>query len=180
MAKVTVTIEADESEEDDIREQVQGWIDGAYDLNPANYKMHLLPIQPSRLVTKLNKPDMVFLASRIDTFVDLVQDPRRYFNRNPDAILPESLDLKITAAALYLLVDCYLRGQGLRNHPRSSTQQRAMEALTAVMGAVDQEVEARPYMYPKLKEALGRGQAAVDLDLIVQGFSLWATDPEDV
>lgn len=128
---------------------------------------------------KLDKADMVFLANRMDTFVDLVQDPQGYFNRNPDSGLPESLDLKISAAALYLLVDCYLRGQGLRIHPRSSTHARALEAMLAAMEAVDQEVEARPYMYPKLKGVLGRAQAAVDLDRMVQGFSLWATEPED-
>lgn len=122
----------------------------------------------------LNHSDMVFLAKRINTFVDLAQDPQGYFNRNPDDILPESLDLKITAAALYLLVDCYLRGKGLKYHPRSSTQERAMDALTAVMEAVDQEVDDRPYMYPKLSGTLGRGQAAVELDLLLQGYSKWA------
>ena len=128
----------------------------------------------------VNKADMVFLAKRMDTFMDLVQDPQGYFSRNPDLILPESLDLKITAAALYLLVDCYLRGQGLRIHPRSSTQERAMGAITAVMEAIDQEVADRPYMYPKLKGALGRGQAAVELDVMLQGFSLWETGSEGV
>ncbi len=126
-----------------------------------------------------DKADVVFLAKRMDTFVDLVQDPQSYFNRNPDAILPESLDLKITAAALYLLVDCYLRGKGLRMHPRSKTEVAAMEGMTAAMEAVDQEVADRPHMYPKLQGALGRGQAAVELDFMVQGYSLWATEPED-
>jgi len=124
---------------------------------------------------KVNKPDMVFLTTRIDTFVELVQDPQGYFTRNPDAELPESLDLKIIAAALYLLVDCYLRGQGLKQHPRSSTRHRASE----VMAAVRQEFAARPYMYPKLDGALGRGQAAVDLDFILQGFSLWSMGDDE-
>ncbi len=128
----------------------------------------------------LNHADMVFLAKRINTFVDLVQDPQDYFHRNPDAILPESLDLKITAAALYLLVDCYLRGKGLKAHPRSRTQMLFMEALSQVMNAVDQEVDARPYMYPKLSGALGRGQAAVELDLLIDGYSLWSTEEDEV
>jgi len=128
----------------------------------------------------LNHADMVFLAKRINTFVDLVQDPRGYFNRHPDVILPESLDLKITSAALYLLVDCYLRGKGLKDHPRSSTQERARDALAAVWEAVEQEVEGRPYMYPKFHEALGRGRASIDLDLLLQGYSLWATEDESV
>jgi len=122
--------------------------------------------------------DIIFLTDRMDTFVDLVQDPQGYFSRNPDAILPESFDLKITAAALYLLVDCYLRGQGLKNHPRSSTQARAMEAMTTVWAAMVQEVAARPYMYPKLNEALGRGQASVEIDLLLQGYSNWAPKAE--
>jgi len=70
--------------------------------------------------------DTVFLAHRLDTFMDLVQDPKGYFERNPDAILPESWDLKIISAALYLLSDCYLRGKGLKYHPASKTQVAAM------------------------------------------------------
>ena len=128
----------------------------------------------------MEKADMIFLASRINTFIDLVQDPQGYFNRNPDAILPESLDLNITSAALYLLVDCYLRGKGLNPHPRSSTRERARDALTAVWEAVEQEVEGRPYRYPKLHEAIGRGQASIELDLLLQGYSLWAVEDESV
>lgn len=128
---------------------------------------------------KINKSDMVFLANRINTFVDLVQDPQDYFDRKPNAILPESFDLKITAAALYLLVDCYFRGQGIKIHPRSSTQERVMEMLPAVVVAVWQEVADRPYMYPKLDGVLGRGQAAVEIDFMVQGFSLWATEEDE-
>ena len=130
--------------------------------------------------SKPDKPDIVFLASRINTFIDLVQDPQGYFNRNPDEILPESLDLKIAAASLYLLVDCYLRGQGIKTHPRSSTQGQAIEILAAVWEGVNKEVEARPHMYPKLIGALGRGQAAVELDLRLQGYSLWAEGDEAV
>ena len=124
--------------------------------------------------------DMVFLSNRIDTFVDLVQNPKDFFNRGPENILPESFDLKVYGAALYLLVDCYLRGKGLKTHPASSTRERAFDALGAVMEAVNHEVEARPYMYPKLHGILGRGQAAVDLDFISQGFSWWAPEDEDV
>lgn len=120
----------------------------------------------------LNHPDMVFLANKIDTFLDLVQDPQGYFKRNPDDILPASFDHQITAMALYLLGDCYLRGKGLKLHHRSKTWESAMEALSAVMKAVAKEVKARPYMYPKLSGVLGRGEAAIELDLILQGFNL--------
>ena len=128
---------------------------------------------------KLNKADMVFMANRINTFVDLVQDPQGYFARPLPDGLPESFDLKVTGAALYLLVDCYLRGQGFRMHPRSKTNEIAMEAMTAVMEAVDQEVEDRPHMYPKLEGAIGRGRAAVELDLVTQGYSLWEKEPDE-
>lgn len=121
----------------------------------------------------MNKPDIIFLADRIDTFVDLVQNPQGYFKRNKDAILPESLDLKIIAAALYLLGDCYFRGKGLSLHPRSKTREIAMEALAATMNAIHKEVEARPYLYPKLSGVFGRGEAAVEFDLLLNGYSKW-------
>lgn len=114
--------------------------------------------------------DMVFLANRIDTFVELVQDPQGFFKRYPDEILPGSLDHQLIAAAFYLLVDCYLRSKGLKAHPRSKTQIAFMEALTEVAEAVIKEVKARPYMYPKLSGLLGRGEAAIELDLLMQGF----------
>ena len=126
----------------------------------------------------VNQSDMVFLAHRMNTFIDLVQDPQDFFKRNPDAILLESFDLKITAAALYLLVDCYLSGKGLKYHPRSRTRENAMEALAEVVDAVDNEVEARPYLYPKLCGALGRGQAAVELDWLMDGYSKWSDEGE--
>ena len=129
---------------------------------------------------KPNKPDMVFLTNKMDTFVELLQDPPGYFNRKPDPVLPESLDLKIISAALYLLVDCYLRGQGLKLHPRSITQERGMEALTTVWMAVTHEVAARPHMYPNLHGAFGRGAAAVDLDFMLEGFSLWSTEEDEL
>ena len=128
--------------------------------------------------SKPNKPDIVFLASRINTFIDVVQDPQGFFNRVLDGMPPKSLDLMINAVSLYLLVDCYLRGRGLKIHPRSSTQDEAMETLVAMMQAVDEEVAARPYMYPKLSGVMGRGQAAVELDSILQSFSLWAEEDE--
>ena len=130
--------------------------------------------------SKPDKPDIVFLANRINTFIDLVQDPQGFFNRVLDGMPPKSLDIMINAASLYLLVDCYLRGRGLKIHPRSSTQDEAMETLVAVMQAIDEEVEARPYRYPKLIGVMGRGQAAIELDSMLQGFSLWATEDEDV
>lgn len=120
------------------------------------------------------RSDSAFLAGRIDTFLDLVQDPNAYFKRHPDAILPESFDLKIIAAALYLLVDCYLRGGGLKYHPRSKTVTEAMDALSDVWQEVNKEIEARPYLYPKLSQAIGRGQASVELDWLLQGYSKWS------
>jgi len=116
--------------------------------------------------------DIVMLAHRIDTFVEVVQDPKGYFKRNPDEILPGSLDHQITAAAFYLLGDCYLRGKGFKDHPRSKTQVEFMEALAEVMESVSTEVRNRPYMYPKLFGLLGRGEAAIELDLLMQGFNL--------
>ena len=41
-SKVTVIIESNELEEDEVREKVQGWIDGAYDLDPTDYKMRIV------------------------------------------------------------------------------------------------------------------------------------------
>jgi len=42
MSKITVIIESDRLEEDDLREQVQGWIDDVYALDVTDYKMHLV------------------------------------------------------------------------------------------------------------------------------------------
>lgn len=124
----------------------------------------------------MNESDMVFLAGRVDTFIDLVQDPQGYFKRHQDTILPESLDLKMLAAAIYLLVDCYLRGKGLKYHPRSKTWVGAIKALYEVWNAINNEVKARPYLYPKLQGALARGEAAVELDWLIDGYSKWSEE----
>ena len=42
MAKVTVIIESDRMEEDELREQVQGWIQNAYDLDPDQFRMRIV------------------------------------------------------------------------------------------------------------------------------------------
>jgi len=118
--------------------------------------------------------DMVFLAKRLETFVDLVQDPQAYFERDRDDILPGSPDHKILAAALYLLIDCYLRGEGLKFHHASKTLVDAMDRLSVIWGTIQREVTARPYLYPKLNGALGRGQAAVELDWLLDGYSKWS------
>lgn len=121
----------------------------------------------------MNHADAVFLGKKMETFVELVSNPQKYFERNQDSVLPESLDLKISAAALYLLVDCYLRGNGLKFHPSSKTKEEFQEALAEVWEAIRKEVESRPHMYPKLIGTVGRAQAAVDLDCLMDGFSRW-------
>jgi len=42
MAKVTVVIESDQMEEAELREQVQGWIQNAYDLDPDQFRMRIV------------------------------------------------------------------------------------------------------------------------------------------
>jgi hypothetical protein len=127
---------------------------------------------------KVNHSDITFLADRIDTFIDLVSDPKDYFKRHQDAILPESLDLKITAAALYFMVDCYLRGKGLKNHPRSKTLEQAVEGLSDIWAFINNEVDERPYLYPKLHGAMSRGQAAVEIEWLIDGYSKWSEQDE--
>jgi hypothetical protein len=124
----------------------------------------------------MTKADIIFLSHRFETFVDLVQDPQSYFRRHPDSILPESNDLKISAAALYLLVDCYLRGKGIIYHPASKTLGLAQEALSDIFTGIHKEVLARPHLYPKLVGILARGQAAVELDWLIDGYSKWSED----
>jgi hypothetical protein len=127
----------------------------------------------------INKKDSIFLAHRMETFIDLVQDPQAYLDRNQDVILPESFDLKITSAALYLLGDCYLRGRGLKMPLKSTGERGALETLNNMFDAVRKEVEARPYMYPKLQGVLGRGQAAMEVELKMDGFSFWSEDEDE-
>lgn len=126
----------------------------------------------------IDKSDMALLANRINVFVDLVQDPQDYFNRKPDAIWPDSFDGKLISAALFLLVDCYLRGQGIKMHPRSTSQELGIEMLSAVWQGIIEEIDSRPYKYPKLYGAIKRMQAAVELDFLVDGFSRWSDDEE--
>lgn len=42
MGKVTVVIESESKSTEEVRESVQGWLDGAYDLNPAEYLTHIV------------------------------------------------------------------------------------------------------------------------------------------
>lgn len=119
--------------------------------------------------------DIVFLSHMMETFTELMQDPKGYFEREP-GVLPESLDLKITSAALYLLGDCYLRGKGLRYHPASKTMREAIEAVSAIWEGVSQETAKRPYLYPKLSGVVGRAQAAVELEWLREGYSKWTEE----
>jgi hypothetical protein len=120
--------------------------------------------------------DIVFLSKMMEVFTELMQEPKGYFERNPDVILPESWDLKITSAALYLLGDCYLRGKGLKYHPASKTLAAAMEALGVVWEGIIKEVAVRPYLYPRLSGVLGRGQASVELEWLLNGYSRWTEE----
>ncbi len=127
----------------------------------------------------MNNSDIVFLAHRMNTFICMMQDPQASFKSYREAGMPESADLQIISAALYLLFDCYMRGMGLNLHPRSKTREKAMDKITELYEAVAQEVEARPHIYPKLHGALGRAQGAVELDFLIDGYSRWSEDMGD-
>ncbi len=118
----------------------------------------------------INHSDAVFLSHQLDTFLEFVADPQAYVDRFPDPILPASFDHYKLAMALHLLADCYFRSKGLKLHPRSKTEGQAMDALLELINAVTEEVKVRPHMYPKLSGVLGRGEAAIELDLLMQGF----------
>lgn len=122
--------------------------------------------------TILNHADTVFLATRIDNFIELVQEPQGCFRRMLDKSYPGSFDRQIIAAAFYLLGVCYCRGKGLKEHPRSKTQMVFLEVLSTVIEAIGKEVNARRHLYPNLSGALGRREAVVELDEIIRGFHL--------
>ena len=120
----------------------------------------------------INHSDAVFLSHQMDTFLEFVADPQAYFDRFPDPILPKSFDHYKLAMALHLLGECYFRSKGLKLHPRSKTEGQAMDALLELIKALTEEVKVRPHMYPALSGVLGRGEAAIEMDLILQGFKL--------
>lgn len=118
--------------------------------------------------------DIVFMASMIETFVKLLENPERFYKESTG--LPESDDLRITSAALYFLGDCYLRGMGLKMHPASKTRVEAMEALAGLWDGINKEIEARTFLYPRLSGLIGRGKAAVELEWLVNGYSRWSDE----
>lgn len=122
--------------------------------------------------TVLNHADTVFLATMIDSFMELVQKPQGRLRRMLDKSHPGSFDDQILAAAFYLLGACYCRGKGLKAHPRSKTQMVFLEVLRTVIEATFKEANARRHLYPNLSGTLGRGVAAVELDRIIRGFHL--------
>lgn len=124
----------------------------------------------------MNNSDIVFLAHRLNTFVGLMQDPNALLKYERGDGLPESNDLRIISAGLYLLFDCYMRGMGLKYHPKSKTLDATMEKLNELYEAVRNEAEARPYLYRHLQGALGRSQATVELDFLIDGYSKWSEE----
>jgi len=83
------------------------------------------------------------------------------------------------SAALYLLVDCFLRGKGLNLNFRSKTREEGLEALSEIWTEIGKEAEARPYRYEKLYASLARSQAAVEMEWLIDGHSKWSEDDED-
>lgn len=80
---------------------------------------------------KVTRSDAADLAYQFDKFLELVEDPDKYF-KDHNKMLPESRDMKALAAALFLLGDCYLRGRGLNLNPRSKTSGMAVEGLASM------------------------------------------------
>jgi hypothetical protein len=119
----------------------------------------------------MKKADVIFLASKMNSFLEVVEDPKA-FRKSPSDIslipIPDCFDLRILSIALLLLGDTYLRAKGLIFHPRSNTKEIFMEALTSLLNRVWDEAKRRPYLYPKLSAAIRRSEAATELDSIIQ------------
>lgn len=120
------------------------------------------------------KAEGTYMATMMNTFFLLVENPDMYFAYHRDSILPESRDLKLISAALYLLGDCYLRGKGLKIHPSSKTDGLARESLFEMYEAIVSAVNQRPYLYPALAGIIGRGQAAMEIEWLLDGYSRWS------
>lgn len=127
----------------------------------------------------MKKADIGFISHRMDSFINLIESPDRFFEEAGAKEITKSRDCNLISAALFIVADSYLRGRGLKYHPSSSTQPQFMEELVAILAGVQAEVKARSYLYPYLFPAIGRSIGSLESESLLEAFENRASQTEN-